>query len=232
MAAYMAEVSLSIVIPNHNDGDGLATLLPTLAKHNCQIIVVSSEADSSIETLCRQYGAQFLHAWPCRGAQLDLGARHSSGDIIWFLHADAAPPENGPERIRASIAAGAVAGYFRFSFAGPRSLGKTLLASAINLRVAVGGTPYGDQGLFVRSSTYIAVGGFPQQPLFEEVRLVKQLRKQGRVERIDTPLFVATRRWDRDGWWRRSLHNRWLAVQFMLGTSPEKLANRYMHKPK
>lgn len=227
----MAGLSLSIVIPNHGDGDVLATLLPSIAKHDCEIIVVGSEPTASIQALCRQYDAQFITTQPCRGAQLDSGAGQANGEIIWFLHADATPPDNGPERIRATLAEGAVAGYFRFCFAGNPSLGKTLLASAINLRVAAGGIPYGDQGLFVLRSAYVAVGGFPHQPLFEEVQLVKRLRRQGRVERIDTPLLVATRRWERDGWWRRSLHNRWLAFQFMLGTSPEHLANRYTQKP-
>jgi rSAM/selenodomain-associated transferase 2 len=231
MAQLMAGLSLSIVIPNHGDGDVLASLLPTLSKHDCEIIVVGSEADAGIQALCQRYNAQFIHTQPCRGAQLDLGARQARGEIIWFLHADAAPPGSGPELIRATVAAGAVAGYFRFCFAGEASLSKTLLANAINLRVAVGGIPYGDQGLFVVRSTYVAVGGFPHQPLFEEVPLIQQLRRQGSVERIDTPVMVATRRWERDGWWRRSLHNRWLALQFMLGTKPENLAVRYRRKP-
>jgi len=38
---------------------------------------------------------------------------------------------------------------------------------------------------------------------------------------------VATRRWERDGWLRRSLHNRWLALRFALGGRPEVLAARY-----
>jgi hypothetical protein len=40
-------------------------------------------------------------------------------------------------------------------------------------------------------------------------------------------LAVATRRWERDGWLGRTLHNRWLALRFALGGRPEALAASY-----
>jgi hypothetical protein len=97
----------------------------------------------------------------------------------------------------------------------------------VRLRVRLGGIPYGDQGLFMRRAAYAACGGFPHQPLFEEVELVRQLRRHGRFEVLEEPLRVSTRRWDRDGWWRRSLLNRWLALCYMAGVPAERLARGY-----
>ena len=98
------------------------------------------------------------------------------------------------------------------------------------MRAAVG-TPYGDQGLFVRTEAYFAAGGFAAEPLFEEVNLTRNLRKTGRFKPLSATIDVATRRWDRDGWLRRTLRNRMLAIRYMLGASPAKLALLYRKEP-
>jgi hypothetical protein len=40
---------------------------------------------------------------------------------------------------------------------------------------------------------------------------------------------VSPRRWERDGWIRRSLMNRLLALGFALGVAPDRLARMYRH---
>ncbi len=74
-----------------------------------------------------------------------------------------------------------------------------------------------------------ACGGFAEWPLFEEVRLVRRLRARGTFRVLPRALAVATRRWERDGWLKRTLHNRWLALRFALGGRPEALAASYRH---
>ena len=78
-----------------------------------------------------------------------------------------------------------------------------------------------------RAATSTELGGFAASPLFEEVRLVRRLRARGTFRVLDRALAVATRRWERDGWLKRTLHNRWLALRFALGGRPETLAARY-----
>ena len=104
---------------------------------------------------------------------------------------------------------------------------KTAIGRLTNLRVKLGGIPYGDQGIFVRRDIYLKCGGFPHQPLFEEVRLVRRLRSRGRFRAIATPLGVSPRRWERDGWLRRCLDNRRLALAYACGTAAHRLANQY-----
>ncbi len=116
---------------------------------------------------------------------------------------------------------------FRFEFQGDRSWYKDLLAWLTGLRIRLGGIPYGDQSLFVRRDSYLECGGFPHQPLFEEVRLVKRLRKRGTFRLLAQSVAVSTRRWERDGWWTRTWHNRWLALCHRLGVPADRLANSY-----
>ncbi len=64
-------------------------------------------------------------------------------------------------------------------------------------------------------------------PLFEEVSLVRELRSAGRFDAVDATLGVSPRRWERDGWLRRTLNNRILALGYALGVPAEQLARRY-----
>jgi hypothetical protein len=38
---------------------------------------------------------------------------------------------------------------------------------------------------------------------------------------------VSARRWERDGWWRRTVMNRALALGYILGVPPTRLAHWY-----
>ena len=120
-------------------------------------------------------------------------------------------------------------GYLRFRFQGAPTIGKRLLAAAINLRSRIG-VPYGDQGLFATREAYAQTGGFPHQPLFEEVAVVKSLRRQGPFVALPLPIGVDPRRWERDGWLKRTLRNRWLALRYACGARPIQLAASYQRQ--
>lgn len=229
-ATIRPAMDISVVVPVLHDLAALQNLLIRLREMNGirEIIVVDAGKEAECRQMCEKMKARYLRADPCRGAQLHLGAQHCKGDILWFLHADSQPAQNATEKIAQHIAGGHHGGYFRFSFLGEPMLVKDLLAACINVRTRIG-TPYGDQGLFVRRDAYTQTGGFAATPLFEEVSLVRALRRQFRFGEVDAKIGVSPRRWERDGWLRRSIHNRYLALAFMLGTPADKLVRRYQH---
>ena len=224
----MTAARIAVVIPVLGDEVELARLLRLVWSQRPQeVVVVSGRADARVAALCREHGCTYIETDANRGAQLDAGARATSAPVLWFLHADAAPPTDALRAIEAALQTGAESGCFRFAFQGPATWHKRLLAMLVALRVRCGGIVYGDQGIFVRRDVYLECEGFAAQPLFEEVRLVRRLRARGTFVVLPQALGVATRRWERDGWWRRTLHNRWLAIRFMLGARPEALAASY-----
>lgn len=234
VAPLSTTTQVAIVVPVLDDAPALARLLETIASWRAQPaeIAVAAAADAAqLEPLCARYGCTLLRSKPNRGLQLDLGARATSAPIIWFLHADAAPPAEALDAIGRAIAAGAAGGCFRFEFAGPATATKRLLERLVALRIAWGGIAYGDQGLFARRSAYVDSGGFPHQPLFEEVSLVRELRRRGGFRVLDCALRVSTRRWEREGWWRRCWRNRWLALRYACGAPAEQLAATYHMRP-
>jgi hypothetical protein len=86
---------------------------------------------------------------------------------------------------------------------------------------------YGDQGIFVTRAAYDASPGIGAQPLFEEVALVRALRRTRRFVAVALPMTVCERRWQRDGLLRRTLRNRTLALAFVLGIDPVTLERWY-----
>lgn len=187
------------------------------------VAVVDGAASQSCALVCRAAGAQWIPAHPGRGGQLALGAAHTHADVLWFLRIDCEPHAGAVAAIRGAIAAGAAGGYFRFEFAEPATRAKRLLERCIAWRCRWG-TVYGDQGLFVARGAYEASPGFAVQPLFEEVALVRALKHTGRFVALPLPITISVRRWERDGYLKRTLLNRLLAVGFSFGISPARLA--------
>ena len=219
---------IAVVIPVLGDAAELDALLAQLeAQQPEQVIVVSGGADAAVAAVCARRACEYAQAATNRGAQLDAGARRATAPVLWFVHADAEVPRDALVVIAAAVRDGAESGCFRFAFQGPPAWYKRLLAELVALRIRCGGMVYGDQGIFARRDVYLELGGFPAWPLFEEVQLVRRLRARGTFRVLDRALGVATRRWERDGWLKRSLENRWLALRFALGGRPETLAARY-----
>jgi len=226
------ELAISIVIPCFHDEQALEHLLGQLreaerqSEAQLQIIVVDAAASGQCRMLCRNHGAVWMTATPCRGEQLRQGAAHAEHEILWFLHADAELDGQPLQGLHQAITEGSVGGYFAFLFSGGACWQARLLERLVAWRNRVG-VPYGDQGLFALRRAYFAVGQHAPWPLFEEVPLVEELRKLGNFRRVQHGLRVSPRRWQRDGWWRRSCRNRLLAIGFMLGIPPPKLARLY-----
>ena len=118
--------------------------------------------------------------------------------------------------IAIAIDSGALGGYFRWRPRGRRHWQETLLELGVRLRSQCG-VPYGDQGLFVARETFEVCGGFAPTPLFEQVPLVKAVRRQGRFDALALPISVAEGPWARRGWLRHALSNRLLALGYIAG---------------
>ena len=222
-------LSFSIIIPCYNDERKLAQLLTQiqhLPRMPREVIVVDGAASKTCHALCQQFGALWQASEPCRGKQLLAGAAMAQGDVLWFLHADARLPKDPVTVMQHILEKGAVGGYFKFKFDYPRDWPAFILEPVIALRCRFG-IPYGDQGLFMTRQVYDKAGGHAPWPLFEEVPLVKGLRKLGKFTALGEPILVDPRRWQRDGWWRRTWGNRKLALDFALGHAPNDLAVRY-----
>ena len=221
-----APYDISIVIPTLADDAALVSLLSTIRhwpRQPREIIVADGASNNAVRSACARYAARWLPSVPGRSVQLMKGASRASGSVLWFLHVEGSPDPDSIQAIIESVDSGASGGCFTFRFNGRPQPIKSLLEQCIAWRVRFG-LPDIDHGLYLTREAFDVCGGFASTPLFEEVPLLKGLQRQGRFDVLTLSILVSDRRWQRDGWLMRTLSNRLLALGFVLGIPPARLA--------
>lgn len=227
----MASGEVSIVIPVLNDTEALGHLFATIpADSGVELVVVNGgAADDRLTAICSGPGVRLLTSGPGRGRQMNAGAAAAAGRWLVFLHADTRlPPQWLDELRRASVDPVVVGGSFRFRLDSGAWQAR-LIERAVQRRVRWLDLAYGDQALFVRRDAFEAMGGYREWPLMEDVDFVRRLRRAGKLHHSAQPALTSARRWESDGWWRRSVKNVMLQALFFAGVSPERLAGWYSH---
>jgi hypothetical protein len=225
---------VAMIVPVLGDHEALVSLsaaIDAFESAPAEVVVVNGREDADVTALCAQRGYRLVEANANRGAQLDRGARESHAPVLWFVHASA---KLGPRALCAvseACTGRTESGALTFRFQGEPDPLKTAIEKLVALRIRLGGMVYGDQAIFATRRAYLESGGFSHEPLFEEVALVKRLRGRATFAVLDEPVHVSTRRWERDGWLKRCLHNRWLALGYALGVPVEELNSAYRNRP-
>lgn len=218
---------VSLVVPVLNDAAAVARLFEHLPPNpDVEILLVDGGDDADLDRLARSRSdVRLIRTTAGRANQMNQGATASTGDWILFLHADSQLPGDWLDRLRAAEPQ-SVGGWFRFALEDPAWQAR-LIERGVALRVRLFRLPYGDQGIFVRRAVFAALGGFAQIPIMEDVEFVRRLVRSGPVTEIPAPLLTSSRRWRRNGWFRRSGRNLILIGLYFAGVSPARLARWY-----
>lgn len=186
--------------------------------------LVISDGGSTDLTLkiAEEAGAKTLSGPPSRGGQLRRGCAAAKGDWLLALHADTVLESGWTEAVADHLATGRPA-VFRLAFSA-KGFWPKWVAGWANLRSRLLRLPYGDQGLLVRRVDYDAAGGYPDQPLMEDVAIIRALP---RVNLLNSCAFTNAERYVQSGWVRRGARNLWTLIRYFLGADPEKLAQAY-----
>ena len=220
---------LGVAIPVKDDHVAALALTAELQVQGVDhILIIDQQSNAELRAYCRNNNIGYTQHTGSSGERLDIAARQLNDANLWFLHADAQLMPGAANAVRQQLITHD-GGCFAFQFSTGSPPLARWLAKIINWR-ARHFMAYGDQGIFVRRKAYLDSGGFAHEPLFEEVPLIKALKQQGRFTLLDMPIIVANRRWQKDGWLRRTLHNRWLVIRYILGGSPEMLAKDYTRR--
>jgi GT2 family glycosyltransferase len=143
---------------------------------------------------------------------------------LLFLHADCLVSQAAIDALHAALADPQLVGgafYVRFAESRPRSL--RFVAWGINVRARFRNSATGDQGIFVRKSVFESIGGAPEWPLFEDVELVRRIRRAGKFAVLKTPVTVSGRRYIEHGVFRTALLIYSLRFAYWLGVPPQRL---------
>lgn len=221
---------LSIIIPTLNEAggivDALARLQP-LRSLGHEVILVDGGSEDLTTSLAASLVDRLLTAPPGRALQMNAGAASATGSVLLFLHADTRLPSGADGIIERALTSSAREwGRFDVAIDGRHPLLR-VVAWFMNLRSRRSGIATGDQAIFVRRTTFVGVGSFPELPLMEDIALCRLLKRESEPVCLRARVVTSARRWESHGV-VRTIALMWrLRLAFWLGASPERLSRSY-----
>ena len=221
---------ISIIIPALNEAAGIgATLaaLQPLRSRGHDVIVVDGGSEDGTPELARPLADRVIAAPRGRASQMNAGAAEARGDVVLFLHADTVLPEDADRIVLEGLATTRLLwGRFDVRIAGRHPL-LPVVAWLMNLRSRMTGVATGDQAIFAWREAFLRAGGFPPLPLMEDVALARALGGFSRPLCLAERVTTSGRRWESRGVLRTIALMWWLRLRYLLGASPDRLAQRY-----
>ena len=187
---------ISIIIPTFNEANNLPLLLSDLSilsKEGEVLIVDCGSKDRTID-ICNIYGAKLYKSKKRnRGLQLDIGAKNSKGDWLFFLHADTRLTRDWLMRIQSVLKENNNHIYnLKFKINNKKIIYR-ILEFLVNFRSQYLKMPYGDQGLIIHRNTYFKNNGFRKIPLMEDFDFIKRLKNKKDLKQLNLPVFTSGR---------------------------------------
>ena len=221
---------ISIIIPTLNEAANVAKLVPYLREHGdkriAELMVVDGGSLDDTLSIAKAAGATVYSCTPyCRAAQMNKGAVHASGDILYFVHADAYPPPTFLDQIEQALAEGYDLGCFRFVFNSNKLMLRINAFFTRFDRIMCRG---GDQTLFVRRSLFRALDGYKEDHVvMEDYDFIIRARQQGRFKIVPDDVVVSARKYEHNSYLRVNLSNLTVFVMFFLGFHPKTMLATY-----
>src|ERR1700694_3614936 len=169
---------LSGIVPVLNEAYVLPALLDPLARliiQGSEVIIAAGGCDDGSPAIVERAGFTLVRSASGRARQMNAGAALATGDVLLFLHADTQLPDEPDTWITRALEDSRVCwGRFDVRISG-RPFMLRIVSRLMNIRSRLTGIATGDQAMFVMRSTFDELGGFPDQPLMEDIELSKRL---------------------------------------------------------
>lgn len=220
--------TISIIIPALNEAHSIGATLDAVSQLSgrVEVIVVDGGSNDGTREIAYARGAKVIVSERGRGVQMHRGACAAQGNLLWFLHSDTIVPANAAELIIEALHdQEVIAGNFDVHFDGEGAAARFMTWLYPQLRRL--GLCYGDSAIFVRREAYERVGGFKAFPIFEDLDLMKRLRKRGRVVLLPAVVVTSSRRFEGRSF--VGTFAKWVSMQvlYWLGVGPPTLGRLY-----
>lgn len=210
---------ISVIIPAYNEEKVLPHTLQALFAQPGSFETIIVDGGSTDRTLAILDDLEFRSSLPLtlhtsrlvlsapkgRAAQMNAGAKQAIGEWLLFLHADTRLPDGAIQRLNDMESDQAIqAGGFMHQFSGD-DWRLRFISFLDNFRCVRSRIIYGDQALFVRRSLFEELGGFPHQPILEDVAFCERLIKKTSPLILSPPVVTDARKFIKMGIWRSFL---------------------------
>lgn len=209
---------VSVIIPALNEEKNIARAVASARNGGAfEVIVVNGHSSDRTAERARRAGALVISAPRGRSMQMNAGAALAVGQHLLFLHADTILSSGWAEEVARILADPCTAaGAFRFQV-DQRGAGLRFIELTVTARCALAKLPYGDQALFMPRELFNRVGGYPLQPIMEDVELVQRLKAHGKIRISRLPAITSARRWRAAGVFRTTALNYFMMIARFMG---------------
>jgi rSAM/selenodomain-associated transferase 2 len=214
-----------------NEEDNLKELLPYLLEYGgeslLEIIIADGGSKDNTIAIAEAHGAVVVHAIRNRATQMNQGAEHAKGDLLYFVHADTRPYSEYAKIIQASVSNGKKVGCFRYRFDSNSAL---LRCNAWFTRfngIFSGG---GDQSLFITKTLFNSLEGFDTSfSIMEDFELVRRIRQNFDFQVLPYEMTVSARKYEENSWLKVQLANFIAFSLFLIKVKPAKIKSLYLN---
>jgi rSAM/selenodomain-associated transferase 2 len=228
----MDQPYLSIIIPVLNEQLLLAGLLEFLTipkREGVEIIIVDGGSTDQTKTIVLSFPVRFIECGQAnRANQMNIGASESTGEILYFLHADAMPPGSFFYDIHRHIEQGYDMGSYRLHLGSTKNhiLALNSYLTRIGWLIFQGG---GDQSLFIKRTSFDQVGGYdPHYVIMEDFDFIRRARsKKLKWLVMNQSIQVSDRKYNANNYALVQLANLLAFSAFKLGVAPIKIKAMY-----
>lgn len=225
-------MALSIIIPTYNEENSILDLLKHLSEVNksdinSEIIVVDGGSSDKTVVLVTDAGYKCIESErKGRAAQMNVGVENSSGEILYFVHADTLPPLSFMDDIDQAIDEGFQSGCYRYQFDSyPNPLLKINAYCTRFDRIMCRG---GDQTLFITKELFEELGGFREDfNIMEDYDLIQKIQKNSSFKIMQKDAIVSSRKYDENGYFRVQIANLTVFMMYFAGASQDKMVRTY-----
>lgn len=227
---------ISIIVPVYNEAKGIKKFIDTLSsllepQDKTELIIVDGGSLDETVEICKEKNVTVLKS-PKKGRanQMNFGAKHAKGNILYFLHSDSVPPKNFVDIITEQINNGVDAGCFRLAFQ-PKSLLLNFFAWFTRFNIVF--FRFGDQSLFIRRDIFDKVGHYNSDLLvMEDQQIVRDIKKCGKFKVHKSKVTTSSRKYLDIGVIKLQLIFTIIVFMYYLGYSQNTIMNFYASRLK
>lgn len=243
----MTNLQISVVIPVHNEELTVEQCVRSavrsflleaepFSRSEVEFLIVDSRSNDDtnkiVSRLCAEFSEQGVQIYSLRAdmagraQQMNFGAATAEGSVLLFLHSDTRLHSGISHDLRQFLGSKHSWGFCRVGF-DSSTWRFRLLKFMINLRSRLSDISTGDQTQFVKADVFRGIGGFPAQPLMEDIELSKALKGLSKPFIADTCSMTSARKWLKEGFWRTVFLMWQLRYAYWRGASSESIYRRY-----
>ncbi|WP_299978278.1 TIGR04283 family arsenosugar biosynthesis glycosyltransferase [uncultured Pseudoteredinibacter sp.] len=223
---------MSVIVPIYNESQNLHHALlgfQALRELGAELILVdggSSDGSHALLWRYRNLWDSCIVGSPGRARQMNAGAALAQSELLMFLHLDSKLIGSPPLDKLLELAEMGKWSYFTLALSS-KKFPYNWIASSINWRSRINSNVTGDQVFCLSKKQFMALGGYQDIPLMEDVALCDRLKRQARGVCLSYKVETSCRRWQKNGVLKTIVMMWWFRFLYRCGVSPNSLAKRY-----